>query len=214
MSQASYNGKQPVILWLVRHGQTDWNLEGRYQGQADPPLNATGQAEAERAAAFFAEIALDAIISSDLQRAVQTAEAISQQVGVPYITDERLREVRLGVWEGCLFPEIQARYPAELEARKLEPLDFRAPGGELLREVAQRVWQVADEIATRYAGKQVALVSHGLTLAALLTRAHGEGLGTAYVRVPPNAAPQHVLWRVGMLAVQQETIPLYTRPGD
>jgi broad specificity phosphatase PhoE len=200
-------------LWLVRHGQTDWNLEGRYQGQADPPLNAVGLAEAGYAASAFVGISLDAVITSDLQRAVQTAALIAKQAGLDYQVDDRLREVDLGEWEGILFPEIQQRYPEEIEARKREPLDFRAPGGESLREVAQRVWQAADELAIKYPGKQVCLVSHGLALASLLTRAHGEDLGAAYGRVPPNAIPQRILWRIGMLALQQDTIPLDPEPG-
>ena len=201
MSPASLKGKESVILWLVRHGQTDWNLEGRYQGHADPPLNAAGLAEAERAARAFTGMEVDAVITSDLQRAVQTAAAISKQVGVPYRTDTRLREVDLGDWEGCLFPEIQARYPEMVEARKREPIDFRPPGGESLREVAHRVWEVADEIAIRYPGKRVVLVSHGLALAALLVRSLGEDLGAAFGHVPPNAVPQHVTWKAGTQSV-------------
>ena len=137
------------------------------------------------------------LLALNLQRAVQTAAAISRQVGVPFRTDTRLREVDLGDWEGCLFPEIQSRYPEMIEARKREPIDFRPPGGESLREVAHRVWEAADEIAIRYPGKRVVLVSHGLALAALLVRSLGEDLGAAFGHVPPNAVPQHVTWKAG-----------------
>jgi broad specificity phosphatase PhoE len=208
LSQTSHDGKEPVVLWLVRHGQTDWNKEGRYQGQADPPLNQAGLAEARQAAHALAGLPLDAIITSDLQRAARTAAIISHHTGLPVRVDERLREVDLGDWEGILFPEIQERYPAEIEARKREPLDFRAPGGETLREVARRVWQAADEIAIKYPGKQVVVVSHGLALASLLARARGEDLGAAYGLIPPNAIPQRIVWRAGIHNVHQNTLPV------
>lgn len=208
MSQTSHNSNEAVVLWLVRHGQTDWNREGRYQGQADPPLNAEGLQEAGYAAHALVGLPLEAVVSSDLQRAVQTAEVIARRVKLPVRVDSRLREVDLGDWEGSLFSEIQERYPAEVEARKREPLEFRAPGGESLREVARRVWQAADELAVKYPGKEVVVVSHGLALAALLARAHGEDLGAAYGRIPPNAIPQRVVWRSGLHSVHQDTLPV------
>jgi broad specificity phosphatase PhoE len=182
----------PVTLWLVRHGQTDWNLEGRYQGQTDPPLNAAGLAEAERAAALLADQPIDAIYTSDLQRAVQTAAAISRACGIPYQVEQRLREIDLGEWEGELFTEIKARYPDLIEARRRDPLDFHAPGAESLREVAERVWEATDAIATRHPGQTVVIVSHGVALAPLITRAAGEDLAQAYRHIPDNAAPQQV----------------------
>lgn len=191
------NPGRPAVLWLVRHGQTDWNLEGRYQGQADPPLNAVGQAEALRAAGELArpEVKqLDALFSSDLLRAVQTAERISAATGLTYRLDARLREVDLGEWEGVLSTEIKQLYPVEMAARRLDPLDHRPPGGETLKEVAQRVFQAADEMAAQFPGGQVVIVSHGLALAALIARAQGADLGRAFDFIPPNAIPQRVTW--------------------
>lgn len=185
---------QPATLWLVRHGQTDWNVAGRYQGQADPPLNATGLAEAGQAAESMAHQPLAAIYTSDLQRAEQTAQVIARRAGMAYQLEPLLREVRLGDWEGQLYRHIEARYPQLIAARSQDPLDFRPPNGESLREVAKRVWAVADRIAARYPGQQVTLVSHGLALAAILTRAGGEDLALAFHRIPPNAAPQPVQW--------------------
>lgn len=182
-----------VTLWLVRHGQTDWNLEGRYQGQTDLPLNATGLAEAERAAALLAGQPIDAIYTSDLRRAEQTAAAIARACGIPYRVEARLREIDLGEWEGELFADIKARHPELIEARRRDPLDFRAPGAESLREVAERVCEATDAIAARHPGETVVIVSHGVALAPLITRAAGEDLAQAYRFIPDNAAPQQVV---------------------
>ncbi len=182
------------VLWLVRHGQTDWNTQGRFQGQADPPLNAAGLAEAAQAGQQLAGAGLQALFSSDLRRALQTAEVIARLTGLQVQIEPRLREVCLGAWEGMLFKEIKLNYPAEVEARLRDPLGFRPPGGETLQEVAARAFQAADEIAARYAGRPVAIVSHGLTLAALITCAQGTGLARAFEFIPPNAAPQRVTW--------------------
>jgi broad specificity phosphatase PhoE len=181
-------------LWLVRHGQTDWNLQGRYQGHADPPLNEVGLEEAARAAQELTKLKLDALFCSDLLRAVQTAEQIAAATGLPCFVDPRLREVNLGGWEGMLSTDIKQNFPAEIEARRRDPVGYRPPGGETLGEVAGRIFQAVDEIAMLYPGGQVAVVSHGLALAVLIARAHGMEPGRAYELIPPNAVPQPVIW--------------------
>ena len=93
-------------IWIVRHGQTDWNVEGRYQGQADRPLNAVGLAQAQQAAEQLRGRDFAAIYSSDLQRARVTAEIIAGQLGLPVQVDRRLREVNQGEWEGLLTADI------------------------------------------------------------------------------------------------------------
>jgi broad specificity phosphatase PhoE len=191
------NPGQECVLWLVRHGQTDWNLQGRYQGHADPPLNAVGLAEAARAAQELSRpevVKLDAIFCSDLLRAVQTAEQIAAATGLTCFVDPRLREVNLGVWEGMLSTDIKQNFPAEIEARRRDPVGYRPPGGETLGEVAGRIFQAVDEITAQYPGGQVAVVSHGLALAVLIARAQGVEPGRAYELIPPNAVPQKVIW--------------------
>mgnify|MGYP000918913880 FL=1 len=116
-------------LWLVRHGQTDWNVEGRYQGQANPPLNATGLEQAACAAETLAGRTYTAIYTSDLQRARVTAEIIGRRLGMDVLVDPRLREVNQGAWEGMLSTEIQAHYAGEWAARQRDRLHFRPPGG-------------------------------------------------------------------------------------
>lgn len=185
---------KPVALWLVRHGQTDWNVEGRYQGQADPPLNRIGLAEAEQAARKLAGEPLRAIYSSDLLRARQTAALIAQASGAPLRLEPRLREVNLGAWEGMLFDQIRANYPQELREREQNPLNSRPPGGETVEEVWQRARAVVSEISRRHAGEQVALVSHGLTLGTLLAYVIERDPAQAFRYIPDNGLVRCIEW--------------------
>lgn len=182
-----------AILWLVRHGQTEWNLEGRYQGQADPPLNPRGLEEAAGAANFLAGRSIAALYSSDLLRARQTAEVIACQAGLSIRLDRRLREVALGEWEGRLFGEIKVRYPREIQLRELHPLHFRPPGGETLAELWQRTRTALVEISRSHPGKEVVVVSHGLTIAAVITGVEGK-LDQALTMTVPNAQPMRLEW--------------------
>src|SRR5512142_1067190 len=130
-------------LWLVRHGQTDWNLEGRYQGQSDVPLNATGLSQAAVFAASLDGQRFDALYSSDLARAYQTAEVIANKVGLPVQTDPRLREINQGEWQGRTLTEIKSIYIESAQAKRvtIDPVTARAPGGESVCEVSQRMAQ-------------------------------------------------------------------------
>jgi alpha-ribazole phosphatase len=183
-------------LILVRHGETDWNVAGRYQGQADPPLNANGQARAKALAAQLAGTRIEAIYSSDLQRARETAEIIARRLGLTVKLDRRLREINQGEWEGLLVTEVTARYPLEWAARENDPLGARAPGGESVVEVAARVWAAADEIARAHPVGPVLIVSHGLALATLLCRVRGVPLQQARDLILDNAKPEMIKWRV------------------
>ncbi|MBI4759502.1 MAG: histidine phosphatase family protein, partial [Chloroflexi bacterium] len=99
-------------LLLVRHGETDWNAEERYQGTTDVPLSAQGRAQAQALTSRMAGEVLDAIYASDLQRAWQTAEVIAAPHGLPVRPEPRLREIDFGAWEGLTFDEIRQRRPA------------------------------------------------------------------------------------------------------
>jgi probable phosphoglycerate mutase len=163
-------------LVLVRHGETDWNAEGRYQGQSDVPLNATGMAQAKALALRLSGERLDAIYTSDLARAAQTAEALAAETGAPIHREPRLREIDQGEWEGLLLTEIQARYAEEFRRRRLDPLGTRPPGGETVGQVRE------------YPSGTVAVVSHGLALA--LVKVHLAHLPVQEVwdHIPPNVS--------------------------
>lgn len=181
-------------LWLVRHGETDWNREGRLQGHGDPPLNATGLAQAERVADMLAGRRVDAVWSSDLRRARQTADAIARTTGVPVHLDPRLREVDHGEWSGLVKDDVAAMHPSEWSRWASEPLTGRPPGGESVLDVARRVGAAADDIQLSHPSGRVVVVSHGLALAALRCRAEGVPLERARSLIPPNAEPVRIMW--------------------
>jgi broad specificity phosphatase PhoE len=148
-----------LVMW--RHGQTAWNLEGRFQGTTDIPLTETGVAQARRAARLLAGLQPDAIVSSDLQRAAATAAELAAITGLDITYDEGLRETYAGVWQGLTHPEINERFGDEYAAWKRgEPV--RRGGGELETEVADRAAPVLLRAAEKLPdGGILVVVSHG-----------------------------------------------------
>jgi len=182
-------------LCLVRHGRTAWNLEGRWQGHADIPLDATGLDQAQQVAKILATRRFNAIYSSDLQRAFVTAETIaSRHFPLPIQTDVRLREIHLGEWEGKLISDIPSLYPESWAERQQRPLESRPPGGESVRQLAERFNSAMAEICAAQPAEDVLVVSHGLALAAFLCHIKELPLSQAFERVPPNATPIDVEW--------------------
>ena len=144
------------MLW--RHGQTTWNVEHRFQGQTDIPLDETGEAQAEYTARRLATLRPDAIFSSDLTRAQQTAEALSKLTGLTIAQDKDLRERFGGEWEGLTDQEIRERYPTERAT-------WNPPNGEPTAAVADRVAAAFTRIAsTLDRGQLAVVVSHGAAL--------------------------------------------------
>jgi alpha-ribazole phosphatase len=181
-------------LILVRHGQTDWNREGRYQGQANPPLNTLGREQAEAIAEQLAGQSLNAIYSSDLQRALETARIIAGRLGLKVQLDPRLREIDQGEWEGMVASDISVRYPTEWETRQRDPLHARPPKGETVTEVATRVWSAIDDISSRHPAGRILIVSHALALATLLCRASNCSLDHVYHLAPANGYLETIPW--------------------
>ncbi len=112
---------------LIRHGQTDWNATGRWQGQANPPLNAVGRAQAQQTAQELIAQNIEVLISSDLTRARETAAIIGASIGVPVNLEPRLREINLGDWQGLYSDDIRARWPDEMRTWLESPLAIRPP---------------------------------------------------------------------------------------
>ncbi|MBM7519682.1 histidine phosphatase family protein [Nocardioides nitrophenolicus] len=148
-------------LVLVRHGQTAWNAERRIQGQLDVELDATGRAQAEAVAPVIAALEPTLIWSSDLARARQTADTIAKEAGLVPTYDERLREFRLGDYQGLTHAELDARDPAAFA--RFQRGDWDAiPGAETPREVAARYAAAVTDLATALApGETGVAVSHG-----------------------------------------------------
>ncbi len=181
-------------IWLVRHGETEWNREQRFMGQENIPLNRAGLQQAADLAASLRGQHFDALYSSDLLRARQTAEALAATLSLPLQLDARLREVMLGVWQGQTHADVQARYPLQWAERYTNPPDFRPPAGETISEMADRAAPILDEIAAAHPNGRVLLVSHGILLAALICRARGLPLAQIYAQNPANARPEIIEW--------------------
>jgi broad specificity phosphatase PhoE len=183
-------------FWLVRHGQTDWNLTGRWQGQSPvaPPLNETGKAQVLALRSQLKTLQISAIYSSDLLRSRETAEIIAKQIDRPVIFDSRLREMGLGLWEGMCSDEIKACYPQELAERLRDPLNICAPQGESPKQVAERVVAAGNEMGRIHCGESILIVAHGISLAILICLSQEISLEKVYEYVPPNAKLVPVEW--------------------
>jgi broad specificity phosphatase PhoE len=151
-------------MWLVRHGQTDWNIARRYQGQADIPLNQIGLEQAAFLAEELSSFQFDAIYTSDLSRAARTALIIANKLNLPVNSDRRLREINQGVWEGMSLDEVKEKYAVDFARGASDPASTRAPGGESVTEVAVRMAQAANEIHDQFPHGKVLVVSHGLAV--------------------------------------------------
>jgi broad specificity phosphatase PhoE len=184
-------------LWLVRHGQTDWNLAGRWQGQADdaPGLNDRGRAQVLDICGTLQGRNITAIYSSDLLRAKQTALLIADSLHLPVILEPRLREINLGVWEGMLSEEIEKDYAEELAQRSLHPFQTPAPNGESPHDVAERVLTAVNEITATHHDETLVIVSHALSLAVIICQAKGFQMQDVYQHIPENAQPTYVEWK-------------------
>jgi broad specificity phosphatase PhoE len=177
-------------LYLIRHGETDWNRQGRWQGQADVPLNDRGREQARQVAEKLAEVSFDAIYTSDLIRASEVARIIAQAKGdrIPIVLEPRLREIHQGEWQGLLVQEIQSRYAEAFRQRRMDPLMVAAPGGETALQVRQRALQAVRDLLAAYPNGNVALVSHGFTIAVLLTHFYRLPIEKVWELVPDNGA--------------------------
>jgi probable phosphoglycerate mutase len=148
-------------MWLIRHAESTWNVEGRWQGQADPPLSPRGREQAEQLALQLADQDVALLVTSDLGRALETARAIARQVGLEPRQDARLRELEAGSWSGLTHAEIEARDAVALARFASGAVEARAGGGESRRDAAARAGQVLRELAGEAGGRPVAVVTHG-----------------------------------------------------
>jgi len=152
-------------LLLIRHGQTDWNLAQRFQGQSDIPLNEVGRKQAQALAERLSVEHFDAVYSSDLQRATETARIICRS---EFHSDSRLREVNFGDWEGMTYDEIKAKYPETLTAWEADIFKNAPPHGETLEGLAVRVQSMLDELREKHEDQNVLVVAHGGVLQTLI----------------------------------------------
>jgi broad specificity phosphatase PhoE len=154
----------PVRLFVVRHGRTAWNAEGRYQGHADPPLDALGEVQAEATARILAGHRPGLLVVSDLRRAVATAAPLARASGLDPVVDPRLREVDLGAWEGLTRAEAAQRFPDEMASWEAGA-DIARGGGETRTGAGRRAaGAILEHLAALPPGSVAVVVSHGLVL--------------------------------------------------
>ena len=152
---------EPTILFSVRHGETEWNLVGRQQGHLDSPLTEAGVAQANALAEGLSTRGIEVMYSSDLGRAMRTAEIIAARLALPVRADERLRERHLGSMQGMTKAEFQRENPNEFAAFDSGDPDYQLPGGESARQRYERCVLCGAELASRHPGQRILVVVHG-----------------------------------------------------
>lgn len=170
-----------MFVYIVRHGETEWNVEGRTQGTSDISLTDKGRIQALRLARRLRNMPITAIYCSDLKRAVETASIIGRELNVLWITTPLLREACFGEWEGHTIREIEDLFPGQL-SRWYQDHDFCAPGGESLSCVRERIVKFIGQIKALEIGQDegILVVSHALTCKVLI--AELMGLPLTYIR--------------------------------
>ena len=159
-------------LILIRHGETDWNVQGRFQGQIDVPLNALGLRQAARMAERLARERVDVFYCSDLLRTRQTAEPAALRLELAAAPDPGLREQHFGILEGLSFEEVQQRHPHHLAQWLRHDPDYALPEGESVRSFHARVLGAVQALAARHPGQTLAVVTHGGVLDMLFRTVH------------------------------------------
>ena len=149
-----------TLLFLIRHGETQWNLDHRVQGHEDVLLTERGREQARRLALWLAGEPIQAFYSSDLRRAWETAEILAAG-SAPVWKEPRVREASFGLFQGLTTAEIEARYPEEFRAWRRDAVRHRPPGGETLEDLRKRCMTALREHLPKHPGQAVALVAHG-----------------------------------------------------
>jgi broad specificity phosphatase PhoE len=179
-------------LLLVRHGETDWNRERRFQGHADPPLNETGREQAQALAAELAGEGIELVYTSDLARAVETAEIVAARLGADVRSMRDLREIDVGEWQGLTWQEIEERYPDG--ARSWHEHGAGWETGETYEQLGERVVAALRRIASDHPEERVLVVGHGGAIRA--TRAFIEGVSVPESRIRSRAIGNCEVFRV------------------
>jgi 2,3-bisphosphoglycerate-dependent phosphoglycerate mutase len=196
---------------LIRHGETAWNRELRFQGQLDVPLNHMGLQQAQRLKTRMAQVLGEwqvqgrvptRLISSDLQRAQQTAQPVAEVLGHPCILNAGLREQCYGMFEGMRSPDIQAQHPEAWQRWLAFDADVAVAGAETTRAFHTRVMTALQDLALQYAGEHVVVVTHGGVLDMVWRHAQALSLNGPRVCDIPNAGLNQVAWHDGALHIQ------------
>lgn len=156
---------------FIRHGETEWNFLGKYQGQAEVPLTEKGREQARLLAKNFPSDKLDAIYSSDLSRAMETAGFVADRFNIKVNPEPAFREMNFGDWEGLTYKEISARWQGEMEQFLKRPDILKVPNGENFPSLQQRATTKLYELIAKHDGQIIAVTAHGGVLRTLLADA-------------------------------------------
>ncbi len=175
-------------LCLVRHGETQWNADGRVQGQLDVPLSPIGLAQARAVATVLGRERFDAIYSSDLVRVRQTAEPVSRLFHQEVFLDKRLRERHYGVFQGMTYADAKLKLPEDYERFRAKDPDYAFQTGESLTQFNERALAFFDFLIGKHPGQSILVFTHGGILEMLYRHATGRGISTPRDFEIPNAA--------------------------
>jgi len=164
-------------LYLIRHGQSEWNILSKVQGQKDARLTDLGREQAKKIGKRLIDEDIDIIYSSDLSRALETAEIISSIINKPVIESREIREINFGLWEGLTLEEIQDKYAEEYLIWMKSPDKLTLEGAETLESLKNRVMPFVDKIITENKNKNIAIVSHSASLKIIILNLLGIGNG-------------------------------------
>ncbi|PRX29865.1 alpha-ribazole phosphatase/probable phosphoglycerate mutase [Orenia metallireducens] len=173
---------------LVRHGETDWNRELRFQGSKDIQLNDNGIEQAEKLAQRLAAEEIDVIYASDLERAYKTAKTVAKEHDLEVDKFKELQEISFGQWEGLTYNQIQEKYQAEWAMWEEDPALNGAPEGESLKDVQERSIKKLEEIISRHLGNTILIVSHGGVIKVLISTLFGIPLAKAWQLMQSNTS--------------------------
>lgn len=167
-------------LVLVRHGRTAWHSESRHVGQADVPLDDAGRTQAELVACRIAGMDIEAAFSSPLSRCLEIADLVGNRLGLPVITDDRLREMDMGAWSGESYSTVSETYGNVVERWMKDPGSLTPPGGETLAQVRERTMSWFEEAWARHTWQNVFVCSHSTPIRFLVSELMGLPAGRMF----------------------------------
>jgi broad specificity phosphatase PhoE len=195
-------------LWLVRHGESTWNSERRFQGRRDAPLSAHGRIQAAAVAERLRAVPVDGLYTSPLARARETAAACAAALGRPAVVVEDLCELGLGAWEGCTLESVRTTAGDGYRRWVAAPLDHTPPGGEALSALAARVARAIEALPAGGADGRVVLVSHGGAIASVLCGVLGLSLNALWRFRLDNGSITRLRWAPPRVLAVNETAHL------
>jgi len=174
---------------IIRHGETKWNLEGRWQGHLDSSLTMNGHNQAKAIAKNLLDQNISTLYSSDLGRALQTAEQISKSTGIKITNDCRLRERHLGIFQGLTVSEMMEKFPDEYNRFRDQGPEYIVPDGESKKQCYERNILCINEIVQKHPGETLVIVAHGGVLDSVFRYVIG---------IPLEAPRTFIIWNAGM----------------